>query len=89
MDETAEEAELLGLGQSLISSIEQTDVPMMLVVLRKGTAAAHYVMAVREREPPPRPALAVGEVLEGVGGAVYSAASRRSLTSCVPTAMRR
>jgi glutaconyl-CoA decarboxylase len=32
------------LGQSLIYSIEQTDVPMMLVVLRKGTAAAHYIM---------------------------------------------
>jgi glutaconyl-CoA decarboxylase len=40
----AEKAELLGLGQSLIYSIEQTDLPMMLVVLRKGTAAAHYVM---------------------------------------------
>jgi glutaconyl-CoA decarboxylase len=40
----AEEAELLGLGQSLIYSIQQTDVPMMLVVLRKGSAAAHYVM---------------------------------------------
>ena len=35
---------MLGLGQSLIYSIQQTDVPMMLVVLRKGTAAAHYVM---------------------------------------------
>jgi glutaconyl-CoA decarboxylase len=40
----AERAELLGLGQSLIYSIQQTDVPMMLVVLRKGSAAAHYVM---------------------------------------------
>jgi glutaconyl-CoA decarboxylase len=40
----AERAELLGLGQSLIYSIESTDLPMMLVVLRKGTAAAHYVM---------------------------------------------
>jgi glutaconyl-CoA decarboxylase len=40
----AEKAELLGLGQSLIYSIQQTDVPMILVVLRKGTAAAHYVM---------------------------------------------
>ncbi|GAB4258136.1 MAG: carboxyl transferase domain-containing protein [Deferrisomatales bacterium] len=40
----AEKAELLGLGQSLIYSIEQTDVPQMLVVLRKATAAAHYVM---------------------------------------------
>jgi glutaconyl-CoA decarboxylase len=42
--ELAEKAEVLGLGQALIYSIQQTDVPMMLVVLRKGTAAAHYVM---------------------------------------------
>lgn len=40
----AEQAELLGLGQSLIYSIEQTEVPQMLVVLRKASAAAHYVM---------------------------------------------
>ncbi|MCP4695138.1 MAG: glutaconyl-CoA decarboxylase subunit alpha, partial [Desulfobacterales bacterium] len=40
----AEQAELLGLGQSLIYSIQQTDVPQMLLLLRKGTAAAHYVM---------------------------------------------
>jgi glutaconyl-CoA decarboxylase len=40
----AEKAELLGLGQALIYSIQQTAVPMMLVVLRKGTAAAHYIM---------------------------------------------
>jgi glutaconyl-CoA decarboxylase len=40
----AEKAELLGLGQSLNYSIQQTGVPMMLIVLRKGTAAAHYVM---------------------------------------------
>jgi glutaconyl-CoA decarboxylase subunit alpha len=40
----AEKAELLGLGQSLIYSIQQTQVPMILVVLRKGSAAAHYVM---------------------------------------------
>lgn len=40
----AEKAELLGLGQSLIYSIQQSDVPQMLVLLRKGTAAAHYVM---------------------------------------------
>jgi glutaconyl-CoA decarboxylase len=40
----AEKAELLGLGQSLIYSIQNSDLPMMLVVLRKGTAAAHYVM---------------------------------------------
>ena len=42
--ELAEKAEVLGLGQALIYSIQQTEVPMMLVVLRKGTAAAHYVM---------------------------------------------
>ncbi len=40
----AEEAELLALGQSLIYSIEKTDLAMMCVVLRKGTAAAHYIM---------------------------------------------
>jgi len=40
----AEKAELLGLGQALIYSIQQTEVPMMLVLLRKGTAAAHYIM---------------------------------------------
>ena len=40
----AEKAELLGLGQSLLYSIEQTDIPMLLVVLRKGSAAAHYIM---------------------------------------------
>ena len=42
--DVAEKAELLGLGQSLIYSIQQTDVPQILIVLRKGTAAAHYVM---------------------------------------------
>jgi len=40
----AEKAELLGLGQALVYSIQQTDVPMLLVLLRKGTAAAHYIM---------------------------------------------
>ena len=40
----AEEAELLGLGQSLIYSIQNADVPQMEVTMRKGTAAAHYVM---------------------------------------------
>jgi glutaconyl-CoA decarboxylase len=40
----AEKAELLGLGQSLIYSIQQTEVPQLLVVLRKGSAAAHYIM---------------------------------------------
>jgi glutaconyl-CoA decarboxylase len=40
----AEAAELLGLGQSLIYSIEDSRIPMLCVVLRKGTAAAHYIM---------------------------------------------
>jgi glutaconyl-CoA decarboxylase len=40
----AEAAELLGLGQSLIYSIEDSHLPMLCVVLRKGTAAAHYIM---------------------------------------------
>ncbi len=40
----AEKAELLGLGQSLIYSIEDSGIPMMCIVLRKGSAAAHYVM---------------------------------------------
>lgn len=39
-----EKAELLGLGQSLIYSIQKTDIAMMCLVLRKGTAAAHYVL---------------------------------------------
>jgi len=42
--DTAERAELLGLGQSLVYSIQQTEVALMLVVLRKGSAAAHYVL---------------------------------------------
>jgi len=42
--DTAEKAEMLGLGMSLIYSIEQSDNPMMTIILRKGTAAAHYVL---------------------------------------------
>lgn len=40
----AERAELLGLGQSLIYSIQNSDLPQMEVTMRKGTAAAHYVL---------------------------------------------
>lgn len=40
----AEKAELLGLGQSLLYSIEFSKLPMMTIVLRKGSAASHYVM---------------------------------------------
>ncbi|MDR3365046.1 MAG: hypothetical protein LBS91_08930 [Clostridiales Family XIII bacterium] len=42
--DTAEKAEMLGLGMSAFYSIEQSDMPMMTVVLRKGSAAAHYVL---------------------------------------------
>ena len=40
----AERAELLGLGQSLIYSIQNSKVPQIEITLRKGTAAAHYVL---------------------------------------------
>lgn len=40
----AEKAELLGLGQSLIYSIENSKVPQLEITLRKGSAAAHYVL---------------------------------------------
>ncbi|MBR0090799.1 MAG: glutaconyl-CoA decarboxylase subunit alpha [Lachnospiraceae bacterium] len=40
----AEKAELLGLGQSLIYSVQSSEVPHMEVTLRKGSAAAHYVL---------------------------------------------
>lgn len=44
VDDIAEKAELLGLGQSLIYSIQNSGVPQIEITLRKGTAAAHYVM---------------------------------------------
>ena len=44
VDDIAERAELLGLGQSLIFSVQNAKVPQMEITLRKGTAAAHYVM---------------------------------------------
>ena len=40
----AEKAELLGLGQSLIYSIQNSKFPQIEITLRKSTAAAHYVM---------------------------------------------
>lgn len=40
----AEKAELLGLGQSLIYSIQNSHIPQIEITLRKGTAAAHYVL---------------------------------------------
>ena len=40
----AEKAELLGLGQSLIYSIETSHIPQFEITLRKGSAAAHYVL---------------------------------------------
>ena len=44
VDDEAEKAELLGLGQSLIYSIQSSHLPMLEITLRKGTAAAHYVL---------------------------------------------
>lgn len=40
----AEKAELLGLGQALIYSIQNSNMPSLEITLRKGTAAAHYVL---------------------------------------------
>lgn len=40
----AEKAELLGLGQSLIYSIQNSGLPSLEVTLRKASAAAHYVL---------------------------------------------
>lgn len=40
----AECAELLGLGQSLIYSIQKSGLPQIEITLRRGTAAAHYVL---------------------------------------------
>ena len=42
-DEAAK-AELLGLGQSLIYSIENSKLPSLEITLRKASAAAHYVL---------------------------------------------
>ncbi|MGN0983344.1 MAG: acyl-CoA carboxylase subunit beta [Gemmiger sp.] len=44
VDNEAEKAELLGLGQSLIYSIQNSGLVMLEITLRKGTAAAHYVL---------------------------------------------
>lgn len=44
VDDIAEQAELLGLGQSLIYSIQNGATPFLEVTLRKGSAAAHYVL---------------------------------------------
>jgi glutaconyl-CoA decarboxylase subunit alpha len=40
----AEKAELLALGQSLIYSIQDTEIAMACVVVRKAHGAAHYVL---------------------------------------------
>ncbi|MDD4802792.1 MAG: carboxyl transferase domain-containing protein [Syntrophomonas sp.] len=40
----AEKAELLGLGMSLMYSIEKTNLAMMTIVLRKGSGATHYIL---------------------------------------------
>ena len=40
----AEKAELLGLGQALIYSIQNNGLPSIEITLRKSSAAAHYVL---------------------------------------------
>ncbi len=40
----AERAELLGLGQALIYSIQTSGMPSLEITLRKASAAAHYVL---------------------------------------------
>ena len=44
VDDEAEKAELLGLGQSLIYSIQNSGMPSLEITLRKASAAAHYVL---------------------------------------------
>jgi len=40
----AEQAEMLGLGQSLLYSIQSTSIPQLEVTIRKASGAAHYVL---------------------------------------------
>jgi len=40
----AERAELLGLGMSLIYTLDEINVPYMTIILRKGHGAAHYLL---------------------------------------------
>ena len=44
VDDEAEKAELLGLGQSLIYSIQNSGMPSLEITLRIASAAAHYVL---------------------------------------------
>lgn len=44
LDDFAEKAELLGLGQSLIYTIQNSRIPQLEITLRKASAAAHYVL---------------------------------------------
>ncbi len=44
LDDYAEKAELLGIGQALIYSIQNSTVAQMEITLRKASAAAHYVL---------------------------------------------
>ena len=55
----AEKAELLGLGQSLIYSIENAKLPSLEVTLRKASAAAHYVLGGPRRATTPTYSLSV------------------------------
>ena len=44
LDDYAEQAELLGVGQALVYSIQSSNIPQLEITLRKASAAAHYVM---------------------------------------------
>ena len=44
LDDYAEQAELLGLGQALIYSIQDSRIPQLEITVRKASAAAHYVL---------------------------------------------
>jgi len=44
VDDIAEQAEMLGLGQSLLYSIQSTSIPQLEVTIRKASGAAHYVL---------------------------------------------
>ena len=44
LDDYAEKAELLGLGQGLIYTIQNSHIPQLEITLRKASAAAHYVL---------------------------------------------
>lgn len=44
VDDEAEKAELLGLGQGLIYTVQDANIPQMEITLRKASGASHYLM---------------------------------------------